>query len=129
MDQFISLRLIYSSISDKEVLDKKNTFWDNLYRRIRGWYLALPLEPWEGPRANQMDQFISLRLIYSSISDKEVLDNKRHFFGTTCIGASAVGIWPFHLDPGEALGQIRWTSLYLCVRFTAKFPTRWFWIK
>merc|ERR1711989_29222 len=71
----------------------------------------------------------SLHSIYSSISDKEVLDKKRHFFGTTCIGASAVGIWPFHLDPRKALGPIRWTSLYLCVQFTAQFPTRRFWIK
>merc|ERR1711989_309428 len=71
----------------------------------------------------------SLHSIYSSISDKEVLDKIRHFFGTTCIGASAVGIWPFHLDTGKALGPIRWTSLYLCVRFTAQFPTRRFWIK
>merc|ERR1711917_186595 len=80
MDQFISLRLIYNSISDKESLDKKDTFWDNLYWRIRGWYLAFPLGPWEGPRANQMDQFISLRLIYNSISDKESLDKKDTFW-------------------------------------------------
>ena len=81
MDQFISLRSIYSSISDKEVLDKKKTlFWDNLYRRIRGWYLALPLGPWEGPRANQMDQFISLRSIYSLNSFKEVLLDKSVIF-------------------------------------------------
>merc|ERR1711873_148927 len=92
MDQFISLRSIYSSISNKEVLDEKKTlFWDNLYWCIRSWYLALPLGPWEGPRANQMDHFISLRSIYSSISDKEVLDKNRHFFGTTCNGASADG--------------------------------------
>merc|ERR1712235_206870 len=81
MDHFKSLRSIYSSIFDKEVLDKKTLFGDNLYRRIRGWYLALPLGPWEGPRANQMDQFISLRSIYSSISNKESLDKKDTFLG------------------------------------------------
>ena len=77
-----------------------------------------------------MDQFIAWRSIYSSISDKEILDEKSHFFGTTCIGASAVGIGPFHLDPGEAVGPTRWTSLLHGVRFTAKFLTRksW-WIK
>merc|ERR1711954_248935 len=81
MDQFISLRSIYSSISDKEVLDKKrHFFWDNLYRRIRGWYLALPLGPWEGPRPNQMDQFISLHSIHSSISNKEVWIKKTLFW-------------------------------------------------
>ena len=60
--------------------EPKTLFWDNLYRRIHGWYLALPLGPWEGPRANQMDQFISLRSIYSSISDKEVLFDKSVIF-------------------------------------------------
>ena len=29
---------------------------------------------------------------------------KKAIFWTTCIGASVVGIGPFHLDPGGALG-------------------------
>ena len=48
---------------------KKSFFWDNLYLRIRGWYWALPFGSWRGPRANQMDQFLLWRSIYSSISD------------------------------------------------------------
>ena len=71
-----------------------------LIERIRGCYQTLPLGPWAGPRANQMDPFSDWCPIYSSISNREVLDGKMHFLGQPvfCIGAFTVGHCTFVLS-------------------------------